>query len=110
MNKSLAFAVGLCISSFVFLIVSMAVTEGRPTTRAVMGGIGILCYFLAMHFAPIVDDKRETIHQKIVFGLQTIMLILAFLILIAMIGMIQESLVESGYISRNSTVCIECGP
>jgi hypothetical protein len=110
MNKSLAFAVGFCIFIVVFFMFTIIITEGRPTTRAVMGGIGILCYFLAEHFAPIVDDKRETIHQKIVFGLQIIMLILAFLILIAMIGMVQESLVEAGYISRNSTVCIECGP
>lgn len=108
MNKSLAFVVGFCISSFVFLIVSFAVTEGNPTARAAMGGIGILGFFLAEHFAPKPDYKKETTLQKFVFGMEIIMLILAFLILVAMIGMIQESLVEAGYISGD--VCIECGP
>lgn len=107
MNKSIAYLVGLCISSYIFLIVSMAVTEGRPVARAAMGGIGILCYFLAMHFAPMVD-KGETIHQKIVFGLQILIGILSFLIILAMIGMFQDSLVEAGYIS--GYVCTECGP
>jgi len=98
---SLVFAVGLCVSSFVFLMISFAVTEGKPIARAAMGGIGILCYFLAMHFAPRVDSKRETNHQKFVFGLEIIMMILTFLIFMALIGMIQESLVESGYVSSD---------
>jgi hypothetical protein len=108
MIKSLAFSVGFCVSSFVFLMVSFAVTEENPMARAAMGGIGILGFFLAMHFAPKSDYEKETLLQKFVFGLEIIMLILAFLIFVAMIGMIQESLVESGYISGN--VCIECGP
>ncbi len=98
---SLVFAVGLCVSSFVFLMVSSAVMEEKPNARAVMGEIGILCYFLAIHFAPKVDSKRETNYRKFVFGLEIIMMILTFLIFMAMIGMIQESLVESGYISSD---------
>lgn len=101
MNKSLAFAVGFCIFSVVFFMVTIAITEGRPTTRAVIGGIGILCYFMAIHFAPKVDDKRETIPQKIVFGLEIIMFILTFLIFMAMLGMVEESLVEAGYVSSD---------
>lgn len=108
MSKALVFEVGLCIVSFVFLMFSMLVTEGRPIARAAMGGIGILCYFLAMHFVPEADSKRETNYQKFVFGSEIIMWILAFLIFMAMIGMINGSLEELGYISGN--VCIECGP
>ncbi len=98
---SLVFWAGLCISSFVFLMVSIAVSEGKPIARAAMGGIGILCYFLVMQFVPIADSKRETNLQKFIFGLEMIMMILAFLIFMAIIGMIQESLVESGYISSD---------
>jgi len=98
---SLVFEVGLCISSFVFLMVSFAVTEGNPTARALMGGIGFLCYLVVMHFAPKADSKRETNHQKFVFGLEIIITILTFLIFMAMMGMIQESLVESGYVSHD---------
>ena len=108
MSKALGFFVGLCIFSFVFLRVSFVVTEGRPIARAAMGGIGILCYFLVMHFAPNADSKRETNRQKFVYGLEIIMMFLSFLFFVLVIGMIQESLEELGYISGN--VCIECGP
>jgi len=101
MNKSLAFVVGFCISSFVFLIVSFAVTEGNPTARTAMGGIGILGFFLAMHFFPKADSKRETNYQKFIFGLEIIIMGLTFLIFMAMMGMIQESLVESGTVSSD---------
>jgi NhaP-type Na+/H+ and K+/H+ antiporter len=80
-------------------MVSIAVTEGYPTVRAAIGGIGILCYFVAISFAPKSDNKKETNLQKFVFGLEIIMLILAFLMLMAMIGMIDESLVNAGYLS-----------
>jgi hypothetical protein len=110
MNKSIAYLVGLCISSYIFLIVSMAVTEGRPVARAAMGGIGILGYFLAIHFAPKSDYKKETTLQKFVFGMEIIILILTFLNLIVMIGMVQDSLIESGYVSSDAFNCVECGP
>lgn len=101
MNKSLVFAMGLCISSFVFLEVSFLVTERRPIARAAMGGIGIVLTFLLIHFAPISDLKRETNYQKFVFGLEIIILILWFAVFMTMWGMIQESLVESGYVSSD---------
>jgi hypothetical protein len=100
MNKFLVFMVGLCISSFVFLMVSIAVTEGRPIARAAMGGIWILCCILVMDFVPDPDPKRETNLQKFVFVLELI-IILMFIIFIVMIGMIDESLVESGYASSD---------
>ena len=99
MNKSLAFVVGLCVSSFVFLKVSYVVTEGNLMARAAMGGIGFLSFFLAMHFSPKADSKRETNYQKFVFGLEITIMGLTFLIFMAMMGMIQMSLVEAGYVS-----------
>ena len=108
MNKSLGFLAGMCIFSFVFFMFSMMVTEGRPVARAEMGGIGILVTLLMVHFVPELDGKRETNYQKCVFGLEIIIFIFWFVILMAMIGMIQVSLEELGYISGN--VCIECGP
>jgi hypothetical protein len=99
MNKSLAFLVGFCIFICVFFIVSVEVTKGIPTARAVMGGIGIVCYFVAMNFAPKPDYKKETKLQKFVFGLEILMLILAFLVLMTMMGMIEAALVEAGYLS-----------
>ena len=80
MNKSLAFAVGLCVSSFIFLIVSVTVTEGMPSARAVIGGIWILGFFLAIHFAPKADSKRETNYQKFIVGIEIIIMGLTFLI------------------------------
>ena len=102
MNKSLIFAVELCILSFVFLMFSMLVTEGRPVARAAINGIGILLMFLMFHFAPKPDSKRETNYQKFVFGLEIVILIFWFLIFITMIGMIQISLIESGYVSPDA--------
>jgi hypothetical protein len=82
---------------------SITVTKGIPTARAMMDGIGILCYFVAINFAPKSDYEKETKLQKFVFGIEIIMLILAFLMLMAMTGIIEESLVEAGYLN---TRCI----
>ena len=102
MSKSLVFMIELCISSFVFLMFSMLVTEGRPVARAAMGGIGFLLTLLMFDFAPKADSKRETNYQKFIFGLEIIISIFWFLIFMSMIGMIQASLVESGYVSPDA--------
>ena len=88
MNKSLVFTAGMCISNVLFFVVS-SVTGGRPIARAVISGIGILCFFLMLNFAPKPDSERETNYEKFVFGLEIIIMILAFVAFIGMIGMIQ---------------------
>jgi hypothetical protein len=99
MNKTLVFEMGLCLSSFVFIIVSSLVTEGKPIARAAMGGIGILLTFLMLHLAPETDLKIETKYQKFILGLDIIILILWFVAFMARIGMIQTSMEELGYYS-----------
>lgn len=108
MNKSLVFVSGLCISSFVFLMFSVLVTEGRPIARAALGGIWYLLMLLMLHFSPELNLKKETNYQKFVLGLEIIIMVLWFFSIILGVGMIQESLEELGYVSGD--VCIECGP
>jgi len=97
MNKHLVFSVVWCISSFVFVVVSTLITEGRPIARAAIGGMGILLTFLLLHFAPEYNAKKDTTYQKFIFCIDIIVSILAFLTFIMVIGMTQESLSELGY-------------
>lgn len=83
-------------------MVSFAVTEGRPIARAAMAGIGILLTFLVLGFIPKADSKRETNYQKFIFRLEIVISIFWFLIFMAMIGTVQVSLVESGYVSPDT--------
>jgi hypothetical protein len=99
MNKTLVFDLGLCISSFAFILVSFLVTEGRPLARATMGGIGILLTFLVIHFAPKPEFKKETNYQKFIFWIDILISILCFLAIMVMIGMVLGSMEELGYYS-----------